>query len=725
MRKNYLNNRRVIVIDDNESIHEDFRSILGNNHSRSANLKNAKAAIFGEVSNSPVSINFEIDSAFQGQEGLDKIRQALKENRPYAMAFIDMRMPPGWDGIETIRNIWNEYPELEVVICTAYSDYEWDDIIDTLEQNDQLLILKKPFDNVEVYQLASALTEKWNLARKASLKMEQLKQLVRQRTKALRIAKKQAEEASNAKGQFLANMSHEIRTPLNSVIGLSELLAEEKLSEEQAKYVNLIRISGKNLIRIINDILDFSKIESGKFDIDMTLCSIQEILTDINSMMHLEAQKKNLKFEISRSDELPMTIRTDPTRLRQCLINLISNAIKFTEKGHVRIYVSLEYSTNGNSLVRFNIEDTGIGIKRQDFDKLFISFIQADGSISRKYGGTGLGLAITKQLANLLGGDLTFNSEEGRGSTFSLVIPVGIDLSKQQSLYKQDPEDQISNYKKNMAQNEFCGCVLVAEDVEANQVLIKAMLNRMGLEVTIAVDGHEAVQKALSEEFDLIFMDIQMPRMDGYEATKILRKKGVTIPIIALTAHAMKDEYIKCVEIGGCDHYLTKPVERQEIMVILRKYLPFKGHASLKFDRDRKDIKEISDQENRKLINIDHLINIIGDEKTVREVIPAYINDNEKHFIELTEAIKKDDTEAVMRHAHAIKGAGRNFGAIRLAYIADQLECAGRKKDMTTVSSSYKELKREFEKVLAFISKPDWFEISKQQCNINTQVLKS
>ena len=360
MTENYHNNRHVLIIDDNENIHHDFLSILGSNYKNSVDLHNAKAALFDEDTTIEDSIKFEVDSAYQGKEGLDKVREAIKQNYPYAMAFIDMRMPPGWDGIETIKNIWKEYPELEIVICTAYSDYEWSEIVEKLEHNDQLLILKKPFDNVEVYQLASALTEKWNLARKASMKMEQLQQLVQEQTKELRVAKKQAEAASEAKGQFLANMSHEIRTPLNSIIGLSELLSEEELSQEHAKYVNLIYISGKNLIRIVNDILDYSKIESGKFDIDMTECSIQEILTEINSMMSMEAKRKNLEFKIIQSSQLPSSIRTDSTRLRQCLINLANNAIKFTEAGHVHIEVSVQSDSNNKQMVRFNVEDTGI-----------------------------------------------------------------------------------------------------------------------------------------------------------------------------------------------------------------------------------------------------------------------------------------------------------------------------------------------------------------------------
>lgn len=737
MTESYQNNRRILIIDDNESIHNDFRSILGSSSNRSAGLSDAKAALFGDAADTNASITFDVDSAFQGKEGLERVLQAIKEGRPYAMAFIDMRMPPGWDGIETIKNIWKEYPDLEIVICTAYSDYEWSDIVEKLERNDQLLILKKPFDNVEVYQLASALTEKWNLARKASMKMEQLRQLVQEQTKELTIAKKQAEAANEAKGQFLANMSHEIRTPLNSIIGLSELLSEEKLLEEHAKYVNLILVSGRNLIRIVNDILDYSKIESGKFDIEMTSCSIQEILTDINSMMSMDAQRKQLEFKIIESGELPATIRTDSTRLRQCLINLANNAIKFTEKGHVYIYVSLEKCSNGKPVIRFNVEDTGIGIKKPDIDKLFVSFTQADGSISRKYGGTGLGLAISKQLAHLLGGDLTFSSEEGKGSTFSLVLPAGTDLEWQKSQYNHQSQDQISNCNKVVEQKKFSGHILVAEDVEANQVLVKAILSKMGLEVTMANDGQEAVQKVFSGKYDLIFMDIQMPRMDGYEATSILRTKGITLPIIALTAHAMNDEYGRCIE-KGFDDYLTKPIDRQAMISILCKYLnskqenmdkpsvsdsvPMNVTSSNKYEV-QSTIEDTGYDEEQVLINIDRLLDILGDEETINQIMPTYIEDNEKHFKELFESIQNNDAEAVKRHAHAIKGAGRNFGAVRLAEVAGRLENAGQNKDMSLAVSLFDEFKVEFEKVMAFISRPDWIEIAKQQCNTSQTAL--
>ena len=364
---------------------------------------------------------------------------------------------------------------------------------------------------------------------------------------------------------------------------------------------------------------------------------------------------------------------------------------------------------------------------------VFVSFTQADGSISRKYGGTGLGLAISKQLANLLGGDLTFDSEEGKGSIFSLIIPVGININNQDN---QDSNKQIIVSDECKEKNEFSGRILVAEDVEANQVLIKALLNRMGLEVTIANDGKEVVDRALSGEYDLIFMDIQMPVMDGYEATNVLREKGVTIPIIALTAHAMSDEYNRCIA-KGCDDYLTKPIEKSKIIQVLKKYL---NSERKNMDNTYNSVNESNNssenqyneqaatgtennQENQVLINIEQLINILGDEETIKEIIPTYIKDNEKHFEELTEAIQNNDSESIRRHAHAIKGAGRNFGAVCLAEIADKLELAGLANDMYSAQSSYEELKVEFTKLMTFISKPDWIEIAKQQSNTSQVTL--
>ena len=746
-------NRRILIIDDNEAIHEDFKMILASKVVDTSILDEAEAAILGGTFDRKEQETFEVDSAFQGQEGLEKIQQALQEDKPYAMAFVDVRMPPGWDGIETIQRIWKEYPDLQVVICTAYSDYEWHEIVKRLGRTEKLLILKKPFEKEEVYQLAIALTEKWRLSKQAKLKHEELGRIVKERTRQLEEANREltaaleeAEKADRAKSEFLANMSHEIRTPMNSVIGFSEVLAQEDLTEEQQKYVNLIWRSGKNLMRIINDILDFSKIEAGKLEMDMIECAISQILADIDEMLRPMAQDKGLDFKILQSGQLPMKITTDPERVHQCLVNLVSNAIKFTDKGYVHVKVAMEYRSDNLPYLRFDIEDSGIGIKSQDRERIFESFTQADGSTRRKYGGTGLGLAITGHLSRLLGGELILSSEEGKGSTFSLVIPVGHDLTKLLTLGVESTTSQFSRLNernKNIQQIKFSGRVLVAEDVETNQVLAKVLLSHIGLDVTVAADGREAVQMALSQDFDLIFMDIQMPGMDGFEATRELRRRGVQTPIVALTAHAMKGDDNKCME-AGCNDYLSKPLDRFRLLEKVSLHLSMVGDTPkertelIESETDQR-VDRCSDQALQKLagdkgdgnedvgeiLNWDRLIDRLGDEELIREVVPIFLKDNKERLEQLEEAVNTGQAEAIKLYAHAIRGAGRNVGARRLADIAYNLECAGQDGDIETSVSLFNTVKTELVKIMTFFSWEDWMEVAKREKIITDEILNA
>lgn len=404
---------------------------------------------------------------------------------------------------------------------------------------------------------------------------EETEQINKELIKATALANRMAAEAEMAnvsKSRFLANMSHEIRTPMNAIMGFSDILAEESPTKMQKRYIDIIRSSSKHLLLVIDDILDFSKIEAGKLDIEPRDCSMEQILFAIESMMHSLAKEKGLKFDIRENGRLPANIHTDPDRLQQCLVNLTNNAIKFTMQGHVYLNISLE-NRSGQPYIRFDVEDSGIGIPANMQDKIFDSFTQADESHTRKYGGTGLGLAITSQLAELLGGELTLTSQEGKGSVFSLVIPAGLDVTKQPPLDRSVVIQHLDMDDEKTVQPRFSGHVLVAEDVEGNQMLIKSLLNKMGLEVTIAADGNEVLQKAFTRQFDLILMDIQMPYMNGYEATKALRKEGITTPIIAQTAYVMKGDDNKCFE-AGCDDYLAKPIDRSQLVAILAEYLP-------------------------------------------------------------------------------------------------------------------------------------------------------
>ncbi|MCP5160608.1 MAG: response regulator [Hahellaceae bacterium] len=375
-------------------------------------------------------------------------------------------------------------------------------------------------------------------------------------------AKLAAEASEAAKSHFLANMSHEIRTPMTAILGYSESLLDDALSsEERTKFVKTIIRSGKHLLTIINDILDLSKIEAQKLEIEMVKVSLANIIEDIRSHVGLRAHDKGLKLTIIPEFPLPGILHTDPTRLKQILFNLGGNATKFTHSGEIRIRIY--YLTQSNQLI-FDVEDDGIGMSRTTLDRVFDRFVQADTSTTREYGGTGLGLHISKQLAQLLGGDLTASSKVGKGSTFTLSINPGYS-SPESLLINQDMLETQSREEPHSKHTEFqaklAGNVLVAEDTPDNQLLIRRLIGRHGVKVTMVNNGQEAVEASLHQKYDLIFLDIQMPVMGGEEAARIILKQPAPPPIIALTANVMKhqvESYLK----AGFSNCLAKPIDR-------------------------------------------------------------------------------------------------------------------------------------------------------------------
>ena len=415
----------------------------------------------------------------------------------------------------------------------------------------------------------------------------------------LQQAKDAAEAATRTKSAFLANMSHEIRTPMTAILGFTEnMLDPDQSATERLNAIHTIRRNGEHLLQLINDILDISKIEAGKLDVERIECSPVQLVADVCSLMSVRAEQKRLPFNVEYSNPIPEKIHSDPTRLKQILVNLIGNAIKFTAEGEVKLVIRFVDAQPGNGTVssepmlQFDVIDSGIGMTSEQMDNLFQPFSQADSSTTRRFGGSGLGLLISKRLTEMLGGHITVESEPGKGSRFRATVGIGplngtTMLENPEAATIAQPET--TDVMQPDADRLVCR-ILLAEDGPDNQRLIAHVLKRAGADVAVVENGQIAVDAALAEinqpgkndseyPYDVILMDMQMPVMDGYEATGLLRQKGYSGPIIALTAHAMASDRQKCLD-AGCDDYAAKPIDRKMMISTIRKWLR-KNVASL------------------------------------------------------------------------------------------------------------------------------------------------
>jgi signal transduction histidine kinase/CheY-like chemotaxis protein len=473
-------------------------------------------------------------------------------------------------------------------------------------------------------------------------------------------ARRDSLDANRAKSAFLANMSHEIRTPMAAIIGYADLLLDPELgASDRVDYVHTIRRNADHLTNIVNDILDISKIEAGKMTVERISTSPSQIVVEVASLMRVGATEKRLVLDIDSEGAIPETIQSDPTRLKQILLNFVGNAVKFTKTGRVRVRMRCDAPESHDPRLTIEVADTGIGMSEGELGKLFTPFTQSDASTTRMFGGSGLGLAISKRLAELLGGEITVESTVGRGSLFRLTVPTGplsgVKMIPGRTEAWTSRDAPAPTVRRVPSLPTSCR-VLLAEDGRDNQILIKTFLVAAGAAVEVVGDGQLAVEAAnaalaAGSPYDVVLMDMQMPVLDGYGATSKLRQTGYRGPIVAITAHAMAGDRKRC-ESAGCDDYLSKPVDRAQLVAtVARLSAPARATEEA-------------------------LVSTFDDDADMMEIIRQFVRGLPDRSSAMLRASRADDVDALTRLAHQLKGSAGGYGFPRITEAAAEVEQA-------------------------------------------------